>query len=249
MTYSPILSEDALLQALLKDSLNGLILYQVVRNEAGKPIDFLYQLVNPAAAILLGACPEDLHGKSCKEVFPQGDELRMYYQQVAVSGQNLRVEYQLPTDGRWFEVFITEQVQETLLCFFTNITDRVLAEQELIKNLTLLQHTEELASMGSWDYDRSTDQFFWSEGMYRLFGLELGTPISLQTYVNNVLEADQPVALRFVDKLQRETLPFEETLRIRRYGDEAIIKIKGVVKSNSQEQPMWVLGGCWDITH
>jgi PAS domain S-box-containing protein len=248
MLASPILSDDHLLRALLKDSLNGLILYQIVRDETGRPIDFRYQLVNPAAAALLGASQEELIGRSCREVFPQGEELRHYYKLVAMSAQNMRVDYQLPQDGRWFEVLITGQAQETLLCFFTDITERVQAEQALIKNLTLLQQTEELAGIGSWDYDRSMDCFFWSEGMYRLFGIESGAPVSLQTYSKCAILADQPVSQRFVEQLSNGSQPFEEVLRIWRHGEVRSIKIKGVVKADGNEQPAWVLGICWDVS-
>ncbi|GAB2596093.1 PAS domain-containing protein [Spirosoma areae] len=248
MLSTTVLSDTALLQALLKDSLNGLILYQIVYDALNKPVDFQYQLVNPAAAALLGASQEDLLGRSCKDVFPQGDELRSYYQQVAITGQKMRVEYQLPKDGRWFEVLITEQAKETLLCFFTDITERVQVEQELIKSLTLLQQTEELAAIGSWDYDRAMNRFFWSEGMYRMFGLESGTPISHQTYLDYAIEADRPVAGRFVEQLKQGNLPLEEVVRIRRYDEVCSIRLKGVVKPDDQGQPAWVLGVCWDIT-
>jgi PAS domain-containing protein len=244
----PTLPNDSLLQALLQDARHGLILYQIVRNETHEPIDFRYQVVNPVAATLLGSCQNDLVGRSCKQVFPQGDELRTYYQQVAITGQNLRVDYQLLPDGRWFEVFITGQAQQTLLCFFTDITDRVLAEQELIKNLTLLQQTEELANIGSWDYDRTADRFFWSEGMYRLFGLESGTAVSLQTYVDCATEPDQPVACCLITQFQQATKPFEAVLQIRRQADVRCIKVKGVVRPDAQAQLTWVLGICWDIS-
>jgi PAS domain-containing protein len=145
-------------------------------------------------------------------------------------------------------VLITEQAHETLLCFFTDITDRVQAEQELIRNLTLLQQTEELAAIGSWDYDRVADRFFWSEGMYRLFGMESGASISLQTYIDYAIEADQPVASQFVDRLKQGDLPVEEVLQIQRHGDVRTIRIKGVVRPDEQKQPTWVLGVCWDIT-
>lgn len=39
-------------------------------------------------------------------------------------------DYQFPTDGRWFEVFITTQEQDTLLCFFTDITVLKRAQQQ-----------------------------------------------------------------------------------------------------------------------
>ena len=37
-----------------------------------------------------------------------------------------------------------------------------------------LRSAEELAGVGSFEYDASADRVTWSEGMYRLFGLRTG---------------------------------------------------------------------------
>ncbi|GAB4028011.1 PAS domain-containing protein [Spirosoma gilvum] len=242
MTTSLLLPTDQLLQALIQDSQLGLILYRIIRDSTGHPLAFCYQLVNSVAASLLGATPQELVGKNCQEVFPQGDDLRAYYNQVAMDGQNLRIDYQLPQDGRWFQVHITSQGYDTLLCFFTDITERVEAEQALIKNLTLLQETEALAAIGSWDYDRSTGSFFWSTGMYQLFGLELGSPVSTQTYLSRATAADQASAQRLVELMLGSMEPFEQELSIDRHGQEVRILIKGVVRADGEGAFSWVLG-------
>lgn len=92
MLNTSVLPQEILLRALLKDSLNGLILYQVIRNEANQPVDFRYQMVNAVAAALLEADEKDLLDKSCQIVFPLGNELRNYYKQVLINGENLRVD-------------------------------------------------------------------------------------------------------------------------------------------------------------
>ncbi|GAB3962196.1 hypothetical protein GCM10028805_62740 [Spirosoma harenae] len=242
MTTPLLLSTDQLLEALLQDSQLGLILYRIIRDSTGQPLEFRYQLVNAVAASLLGATPPQLVGKNCQQVFPQGDDLRAYYKQVALDGQNLRIDYPLPQDGRWFQVHITSQGYDTLLCFFTDITERVEAEQALIKNLTLLQEAEALAAIGSWDYDRSRASFFWSAGMYQLFGLELGSSISTQTYLSCATEADQSSAQRLVEQILGSTESFEQALSIRRHGEVVRILIKGVVRSDEEGRLSWVLG-------
>ena len=48
------------------------------------------------------------------------------------------------------------------------------AAAELEKHLAILQQAEELALMGSWEYDLASGHLNWSEGMYKLFDLSSG---------------------------------------------------------------------------
>ena len=50
-----------------------------------------------------------------------------------------------------------------------DITERTRAEQELARSRDLLRQAEELAQMGSWEWDIARDQITWSEGLYRIF--------------------------------------------------------------------------------
>ena len=121
-------------------------------------------------------------------------------------------------------------------------------EQRLasIRPLTLLGQTEDLAQVGSWDYDRSTGQFRWSDGMYRLFGMELGQAIQPATYLDFVLKDDRSQAQRLVDYLVEGKGIFESDLRIQVSSQIKTLRIKAeVIGSNGQSR---VLGVDLDIT-
>ncbi|WP_227686930.1 PAS domain-containing protein [Spirosoma arboris] len=115
-----------------------------------------------------------------------------------------------------------------------------------LRPLTLLGQTEELAQIGSWDYDRSTGQFTWSDGMYRLFGLELGYPVQPDIYLERALHEDLNKAQRLVACLHEGTGKLEVDLRIR--VDEAVktLRIKAEVIGEADQGR--VLGVDLDIT-
>jgi PAS domain S-box-containing protein len=48
---------------------------------------------------------------------------------------------------------------------------------------TLLQRAEEVAQVGSWEWDVETDRVLWSDNMYRIFGLEPGEITPTPGYV------------------------------------------------------------------
>lgn len=124
---------------------------------------------------------------------------------------------------------------------------------DLRKNFTLLQQAEGVAQMGSWAYRPASGSapgvFEWSEGMYRLFGLEPGTPVRPETYLDFVVEADRAVAERIVAFLtypNGQTL--EEQFRIRTDEGVKTIRIKAVTQRNAAGEPERVLGVDLDIT-
>jgi len=55
-----------------------------------------------------------------------------------------------------------------------DITKCKLSEQLLGKVDKNLKEAQELASLGSWEWDLDTDEIFWSDEVYRIFGIEPG---------------------------------------------------------------------------
>ena len=194
-----------LLQALWENSPNGLILYQVVRDQNQQPIDFRYSLINPVAAALLGATPEGLLGQSCQLVFPQGTALRDHYFQVALTGQKRQLDYQLPTDGRWFEVLITYQQPDTLLCFLSDITSRQQAQLSLQAENRRLNEAQTIGKVGSFEWNLADTRVNWSDELYRMHGLvPQSIPIAIER-VEDFFHPDDRSALQALQQLSFQT--------------------------------------------
>ncbi|MCE6992950.1 PAS domain S-box protein [Dyadobacter sp. CY323] len=119
---------------------------------------------------------------------------------------------------------------------------------EALKNLTLQQQTELLAGTGSWEYNRSTEEFIWSEGMYQLFGLPIGEPVYTDIYVDFTRGAEKEAARRFTDWLRAGTEAIEQVLRIHAGDAVRYLKIRGVALANEGGPPVKALGIDWDIT-
>jgi two-component system CheB/CheR fusion protein len=118
----------------------------------------------------------------------------------------------------------------------------------LQRNLTKLQQAEEVAQMGSWEYDIASGEITWSAGMYRLFGLPAGSSVSPEIYLAYVLEADKPAAERLVRKLRESHESLDKTLRLLLKGQVHTIRIKAVVLRNDQGEPLKILGIDLDIS-
>lgn len=120
--------------------------------------------------------------------------------------------------------------------------------ENLQQNLAKLQQAEEVAQMGSWEYDISQDEITWSTGMYRLFGLPVGRAVSPEIYLEYVIDADKPIAERLVKRFREGYESLDETLRLQVDGQIHTFRIKSVVLRNDQWQPLKMLGLDLDVS-
>jgi len=86
-------------------------------------------------------------------------------------------------DGSLHRLFATIQ----------DITERLRTSDALREQKDLLQQAEELAGLGSWSFDLSTEAVWWSDQMYRNFGRDpaLGPPARLDGYLACLHPDDQ----------------------------------------------------------
>lgn len=129
-----------------------------------------------------------------------------------------------------------------------DITEQKKAEQEVLKHLTLLKQAEEIARMGSWEYDIATGTLHWSKGMYRLFGLPEGSPVKPETYLDYVIEEDRPVAEKIVYHIRESHELLEETIRIKANRQLITMRVKAVLLRDKQGRGEKTLGVNLDIS-
>ena len=129
-----------------------------------------------------------------------------------------------------------------------DVTSQREAELQQAKSYQLLQQSEEIASLGSWDYDRTTGEFQWSAGMYRLFELAPGSPIRPATYLDFAISEDRRVAERIVQGLTTGRSGFEETLRLQVGEAVKTVRVKAAVVLDAASEPVRVLGVDLDIS-
>lgn len=147
----------------------------------------------------------------------------------------------------WFRTIITK-LGDGVLVSEEDITLRKQAEQERSKNLQLLVQSEEVAVIGSWDYERATGILTWSDGMYRLFGLPPAEPVAPSRYRDAAVPEDLPIAERIEHFLTSGAGTSDETLRLQ-IGDQVkTVRVKCVMLADEQGQPQRVLGVDLDIS-
>jgi PAS domain S-box-containing protein len=238
------------IQRMLDGSVAAIVLLDALRDAQGQVVDFVFRGANRSSELINQKTEAQLLGKRLLKEFPGVRTVFFdHYKQVMETGKAMRMVayYPLEDINAWLDVTATRN-GDGLILTYVDITDRKHAEQELHKQFQILQQAEEVAGMGSWEYDVLTDTLQWSEGMYRLFGLTPSSAVRPETYLDYTVADDRAVAERLVQALRTGTEPIDETLRIRVHDNTLVLKIKAVAQRDGQEQPRRMLGVDLDVT-
>lgn len=138
--------------------------------------------VNQAFSDMLGYTRDELVSTSYSTYTPPEDiELISSWMQNAFSTKDWtpfkkRKRY-IHKDGHIVWTFLTiaaafelNGAPHQLLGQMQDITEQVLAEEELKRKELLLRQAQELAQMGSWEINLTTNETTWSEQLFRLYG-------------------------------------------------------------------------------
>ncbi|HYO21593.1 MAG TPA: PAS domain-containing protein, partial [Flavisolibacter sp.] len=135
-----------------------------------------------------------------------------------------------------------------IISFTTDITKHKKAEEEVQKNLTILKQAEDIAAIGSWEYQIPSGRFSWSDGMYRIFDYPMGAPVNPDIYVNQAVEEDRGIAKRIVKNLRKTHQPMEETVRIHREDGARTVKVKATPVTDEHGVVQKMIGVDMDVT-
>lgn len=179
-------------------------------------------------------------------------------QQLKNDNASLEIEYRLKNaDGSlsWFcdrnSVFKRNSrgvpVEKIGIC--QNITSRKDQEEMRRTNLDIIQQSELLVDIGSWEYDIQTDEFKWSDGMYRLFNLPQGEEVRPEIYLEYMVDAENEKVSNMVNSILHRYRDFEEVITLLPAGtDKKILKVKAIVQYDKDERPVKMIGVDLDIT-
>src|SRR3990172_220151 len=99
---------DKLYRSLFENMLDGFAYGQMVYDEAGKPVDWIYLETNSSFERLTGL--KNVKGKKVTEVLPgikeSNPELFKIYAQVAITGKPIVFETEIKQLRRWFKVSV-----------------------------------------------------------------------------------------------------------------------------------------------
>lgn len=229
------------------------------RNDDGWPVERVTTNVHR----LLGYDAEDFVTGLIPyaDVVHPDDALRVIDEVARYSSEPDRAEFAhepyrlLHRDGsiRWVDdrTVIVRDAAGTITHFqgiLLDITQRTAFELELARTRALDAAVGAMALVGGWEVELGTGHGYWSDQVYSILGLPVGTALTLETAFAGFHSEDRPLLQAAWDAMVEEGQPFDLRLRVQGVGD-------GIRWTRAQGRPerecgkiIRVVGALQDIT-
>lgn len=123
------------------------------------------------------------------------------------------------------------------------------AREALKRRERQLAEAQQIAHLGSWEWDAIADRLSWSDELYRIFGVEPGTPMDLESYAERLHPDDRERVLGQVrESLETgESYQFDHRL-VRPDGEERTVQSRGEAIRDADGRVVRLVGTALDIT-
>ena len=129
-----------------------------------------------------------------------------------------------------------------------DITERRRAGDALRRTTAMLEASQALAHVGSWEWDIETGQVIWSRELYHLFDEREAAPIDFQRFLARIHPDDRDATRTTVEQALAERRPFTVEHRVV-HADGSIRCIRGVGDVVTQAgRPIRMRGTAQDVT-
>jgi PAS domain S-box-containing protein len=131
-----------------------------------------------------------------------------------------------------------------------DVTERVRGEEERRRSEALLREMEQIARIGSWEWNLETQELWWSEQLYDVYGVDPASgPLTFERYTALQHPEDRPAVQRAVQRSMQTGEPFAFDHRIvRPDGTERSMHGRGRVIRDEHGRPVRLVGSGQDIT-
>jgi PAS domain S-box-containing protein len=112
-----------------------------------------------------------------------------------------------------------------------------------------LTEAQEVAHIGSWEWDVVSNRIWWSDEMYRVYGLPIGSAITYERYLSLIHPEDRALAQDTVARSAQTGEPFTYEHRVvAADGATRVLHARGRVVLDAHGRPVRMLGVGHDIT-
>lgn len=233
-------------EAVLDHLLEGSPTSVVVLRELDDGADAMIVLIDAGTAALLGRSVEDLGGLQLADNYPERPAQEVLHH-LRIAREHGRTSFEasrdLPSGRQTARVELRRLDDEHYLLLGSDLTGQRQAERRL-------RRIEQLAGVGSYHWNVATDEIVWSEGIYRLFGLEPATGnVPLERFVALIHPEDREEQGRLIGLVRETGAPVSTTFRSTKpSGERIIVEVRAEAVPDDDGTLQYVVGTIQDVT-
>ncbi len=239
------------------------LLYTLIDNSPAliyiKDIEGRYVLVNRPFADMVGIPRENITGKTDYDFQPKeiADVFRKTDMETIAAGTTSKLEEKaVLDDGK--HTFLSYKAplfgadgRPYAICgISTDISTIKQAEESLRRSEARLSNAQRVAHMGFWDWNIVTNELFWSDEIYRIFGLEpqeFGA--TYEAFLGYVYPDDRELVVNSVEQSLKNEREYNIDHRIMLSdGEIRYVHEQGEVTRDPSGRPVNMVGTVLDIT-
>lgn len=247
-SQSELVASETLFQTLTDSSAAGILVLR----------DGCFLFVNPAMSTITGYSNEELLGMNALDIIefePRNDAIERTAAHPL--GESVaKTEYRLLTkDGslRWVKSLSAKVIfhgEPAELSTLIDITDRKLAEEQLLESEMDLKNAQQLGGIGNWRFETATSQSYWSDEIFRIFEIDPKQfNASPEKFFELVYPEDRDMTVQAFNTLRKSRIPYDLKHRLLMPdGRVKIIRNLGQVSTAEFGTPLRLKGIIQDIT-
>ena len=222
--------------------------------------DGTVRFYNDYALSYRGLRADEVIGKHLTDLYPpEAAELYMGRIRTCLASEGSQPyedRVSLPTGEYWFLTVYTKITDKAggvlgVEIISSDITDRKNAELLLSEREQLLVNAQNIAGLGSWDWNVQTNETSWSDGLYQIYGRspESG-PTPLENWTDGIHPDDRQTLVNTVDRALETCGIYDTRYRIFRGYDGAVrwVHARGHVIRDDEGKALRLIGIVQDET-
>ena len=170
--FSSMKENSLLFRSLFENSLSGVAIHEIIFDQTGKPVDYVFLEANPSFEKHTGLSVADVVGRRVTEVFSfiKDSSLMEVYGRVALTGSTASFEKFIESMNRFFHISVFRIGPRRFATVFEDITQRKSSEVQGKENQELLSVVLQNANDAFIVVDKDGKVMFWNRAAEHLYG-------------------------------------------------------------------------------